>query len=325
MKHYGVALLVAVTVAGGAACETAKSSNPLSPSVAGPIPGVTISAPKLLEPGAGWEVETSRQPITLLIENAATNGQRPLNYLIEVATDAEFANKVFTREGITPGENGRTSLKLPDPLASERTYYWRARAQDGANTGTYSAAASFLVYTQIVLEAPVLLSPAPNDHLTSRRVSFVFRNAVRSGPVGSVRYTVQLATNEPFTQLIAQMDLAEQNSQTQAALDEDLDYDTVYYWRVRAYENAKNTIGPWAATRAFQTPTAPTIPSPTPDPTPTPTPTPGTWPDNGPDVVAYVDGHLSELPRGRRESVAAPVEHGVPPRPGHRDGDSAVA
>ena len=33
------------------ACETSKSANPLSPSVAGPIPGVEISAPKPLEPG----------------------------------------------------------------------------------------------------------------------------------------------------------------------------------------------------------------------------------------------------------------------------------
>jgi hypothetical protein len=28
-----------------AACQTSKSANPLSPSVAGPIPGVEISAP----------------------------------------------------------------------------------------------------------------------------------------------------------------------------------------------------------------------------------------------------------------------------------------
>ena len=35
---------------GAAACETAKSANPLSPTIAGPMEGVTITSPKLLEP-----------------------------------------------------------------------------------------------------------------------------------------------------------------------------------------------------------------------------------------------------------------------------------
>ena len=31
-------------------CEQVKSANPLSPSIAGPIPGVNITAPQSLEP-----------------------------------------------------------------------------------------------------------------------------------------------------------------------------------------------------------------------------------------------------------------------------------
>ena len=42
----GVALL-ALAVGG---CQQSKSANPLSPDIAGPIPGVTITAPKNLEP-----------------------------------------------------------------------------------------------------------------------------------------------------------------------------------------------------------------------------------------------------------------------------------
>ena len=292
MRNYGLAGVVAVAIAGIAACESAKSSNPLSPSVAGPIPGVTISAPKLLEPAAGWELETGKQPLTLLIENASTTGARPLTYLFEISTDAQFGTRVFTREGVTPGENGRTSLKLPDALASDRSYYWRARAQDGANTGPYSSPVAFVVYTPVVIEAPVPLSPVPNEFLTGRRVTLVFRNAVRSGPVGTIRYTVQMATDEPFIGMVAQLDVAEQSTQTQAAVDADLPYDAVFYWRVRAYETSKNLIGPWSITRAFQTPSAPPPPPPpTPTPTPTPTPPSGGWPSNGPDVIDYVESH----------------------------------
>ena len=59
------------------ACEASKSSNPLSPTVAGPIPGIEISAPKMLEPTPGTRISIEKQPVTLLIENAGSNGPRP--------------------------------------------------------------------------------------------------------------------------------------------------------------------------------------------------------------------------------------------------------
>src|SRR4051812_49973412 len=102
------------------ACESSKSSNPLSPTVAGPIPGIQISAPKMLEPAPGTKISIEKQPITLLIENAGSNGPRPLTYSFDIATDTAFNNKVFSRDGITQGEAGRTSLRLADALATGR-------------------------------------------------------------------------------------------------------------------------------------------------------------------------------------------------------------
>ena len=61
--------LVAVTAA---ACQQSKSANPLSPDIAGPIPGVTITAPKPLEPFGGQTLETTQQPFNFLIENGST-------------------------------------------------------------------------------------------------------------------------------------------------------------------------------------------------------------------------------------------------------------
>ena len=46
-------LLLLPLLASLAGCEITKTENPLSPSVAGPIPGVGISAPKLLETAGG--------------------------------------------------------------------------------------------------------------------------------------------------------------------------------------------------------------------------------------------------------------------------------
>ena len=45
-----------------AACEAQKSENPLSPSVAGPIPGVEITAPQMLEPADFETFRTRPEP-----------------------------------------------------------------------------------------------------------------------------------------------------------------------------------------------------------------------------------------------------------------------
>ena len=116
-----------------AGCEAKKSTNPLSPSVAGPIAGVNITAPRLLEPQQGFRIKESQQPIKLVVENAISNGVRTVAYMFEVASDADFNNKVYARSGVPAGENNRTSVQI-DRLDLGRAYYWRAKADDGANS-----------------------------------------------------------------------------------------------------------------------------------------------------------------------------------------------
>jgi hypothetical protein len=77
----GAALMCAL-----AGCEAQKSSNPLSPSVAGPIPGVNISAPKLVDPVQGFKYKESQQPIAVSRTQPPTSSPS----LFEVATDSGF-------------------------------------------------------------------------------------------------------------------------------------------------------------------------------------------------------------------------------------------
>lgn len=255
------------------ACEIKKSSNPLSPYVAGPIAGVNITAPKLVDPASGTKIAVDQQPVTLTVENATTNGVRPLVYIFEVASDAAFANKVFTSAGVAPGTDGRTRLKLPSALATEKGYYWRARAQDGANTGPFADASSFNVFTPIIIGTPVPTLPAAGSTVTSVRPQFVWNNAPRSGPVGPITYTIEIADAATFlTKMVAT--IPEQPNQTQFVAPGDLNYGAVYYWHVRAQD--PTTVGPFTIPYSFATPAAPTIP------TPTPTPTPGPAPPGGP-------------------------------------------
>jgi hypothetical protein len=242
----------ALVALSGAACEMTKSEHPLGPTVAGPIPGVNITSPTPVEPAQGLRIAVESQPITLTLSNAATTGVRPLNYLFEVATDAGFSNKIFSREGITPGASGRTILRLPNALAPERSYYWRARAQDGANTGPYSPPAFFNVFTPVVLGKPILQEPVNNITAASQQPTLKFANAPRSGPAGPITYEIQLAENEAFGPAVGIWAVDENQGQTTLAVPVLLTAGKQYFWRVRGSESS--TIGPWSDTHAFKAP-----------------------------------------------------------------------
>lgn len=249
-------------------CEASKSANPLSPSVAGPIPGVQITAPKLLEPGQGWEIRSENAPLKLVIENASSNGERPLTYVIEVATDNTFASKVFGRENVAPGSGGRTTLTLPDALPSDRAYYWRARAEDGANTGPF-ATASFSIYTPVFIDAAVPLSPVGGAR-SDRRPTFTVRNPVRSGPTGALFHQFEISTSPSILHTVAIVTVPEQPNQTTFQLAQELDYERAYFWRVRSHDQQNN--GPWSAVQSFVGPVEPPPPPPPPAPSPAPSP-----------------------------------------------------
>ena len=242
-----VAVLAALTGCVGAE----KSSNPLSPTVAGPIPGVNITPPNPMQPN-GTRIAVDQQPVTLTVNNASTSGVRPLDYLFEIATDVNFTNKVFTLDGIAPGGGGSTALRLPDPLATGHTYYWHARAEDGANTGPFSNPASFDVFTPIVIQAPALVSPIGNATTTNLTPQFVLTDATHTGPVGAITYTLEVSTSAAFAGDIGVWTIPETPTQTSLASPVNLPAGTQIFWHARASD--PTTTGPFSATAVFQTP-----------------------------------------------------------------------
>jgi hypothetical protein len=237
-----------------ACVSESKTSTPLSPSVAGPIAGVNISSPSAVAPGVNARVDTTTQPITLVVQNAATTGVRPITYLFEVATDAGFASVVFRRDGIPQDPSGHTSLRLPDPLAPEHTYFWHARAEDGANTGTFTAPIAFAVYTPVVFTAPGPISPINNVTVDSVRPTVTFTNAARTGPAGPVAYLVEASDTDSFANKFS-ITVAEQPGQTSIASPSAMPANIQVFWHVRAFD--PTTTGPWSATQVFRTPAAP--------------------------------------------------------------------
>ena len=237
-------------------CEAAKSSNPTSPTVAGPIPGVTISAPALLEPAQGFKFKENEQPIRLVVANATSSGVRPLTYNFEVAADPGFTSKLFSRSNVAPGD-GKTSVQV-DPLEIGRSYYWRAWAEDGANTGAM-ATAGFEIYPKPAVTPPAAVAPANNETVSSTTPTLKVQNASFVGPVGGLAYEFQVASDQAFTKLVAAGIVNQGTGQT-TFNSSPLSSSTLYYWRVRATDG-ENSSG-WSPTFAFRTPAAPTPPPP---------------------------------------------------------------
>jgi hypothetical protein len=268
-------LSTAFLVLATAGCQTEKSRNPLSPSVAGPIPGVIITAPAPLEPVHHHEILVDEQPVRVLFGNATSNGERPFWFVVEVSDDTSFEQKLYTGDRIAPAADSRTSHTLPT-LAAGRTYYWRVKAEDGANAGPYSEVAAFQVVLPVVIEPPVPVSPIANQLATSTAPHFVLTNAGVSGPAGTVEYRVDVARDQGFTQLVASGAAVRSGGGTTMVSLGGLPASTALYWRARGSDGKVTSA--WSATQSFRTPPSGTEPGPPPPPpggNRTPDPAPG--------------------------------------------------
>jgi hypothetical protein len=247
------------------ACEAQKSENPLSPTVAGPIAGVEITAPRQLQPAQGTKLKESQQPLTLVVENSSTNGVRPIAYSFEVASDNTFETKMYARSGVTPGTDGRTTVTV-DRLESGRSYYWRVRAEDGANSSPYSTS-TFDLLPKPQLDPPSQHSPVNNDQTASRRPELVVGRSNRNAAIGNVAYEFQLASDPSFGGMAAAGMRSEAGATTSFVPDGDLPGSATFFWRVRATDDEFTSN--WSSTQSFRTPAAPG-PGPGPGPGPAP-------------------------------------------------------
>lgn len=242
------------------ACESSKSANPTAPSVAGPIPGVNITAPRALEPFAGQTIIFSGEPPSLLIENAGTTGVRAISLEIDVATDPRFTQIVHHNENVPLGAGGRTLYRLPAPLPAGYTYYWRTKANDGANSGPYSVATSFVVVPPTVIGAPTAVSPS--GKLSTNQPDFRVTNGAISGTTGGVGYRFEVSRSADFTQLVAIVTVPVNGSGSTVMTMGALPYETTYFWRVKGSDGSIESG--YSNTLSFTTSDRPQV---APDPT----------------------------------------------------------
>ena len=159
------------------------------------------------------------------------------SYEVEVATDINFVNITATGEVITLA----ATLTNLQPATA---YWWRVRAGDGTNWGTFVGPWKF---TTAGLEAFNLTAPTNN----ANNVAYNVVNFNWTDNVGATGYHFMLDTDINFSSTpINYYPTASAQSTT------NLTPGTTYYWKVRATNdgtNYGNWVGPWT----FNTQAAP--------------------------------------------------------------------
>ena len=219
-------------------------------------------------PTVGTEIVATGQLVDLLIENAGTSGQRSLWMQLQLASDANFQQVVHQADRIELGSTGRTTYKIPSPLAAGNTYYWRVRALDGANTGPYSSVSSFKMIAPVIIEAPTPVEPAGT--LSTNRPDFKVNNPKFSG-TSQVIVRFEVYGSQDMSQLVAVVTSALGAGGTTTMTLGDLPWNKTFYWRTYATDFV--TTSPPSPLVTFKT---------APEPKPVP-PVPGTPlpPDTG--------------------------------------------
>ena len=244
----------------GTACDSERSSNPLSPQIAGPLAGVTISSPASTQPANGQLLSVNSQPVSLVFGDATSNSVRPFVYEIQIATDGAFAQILLGQADIQPTAGGQVTYEIPLTL-DPQVYYWRVRALDGANTGPYTPAATFEVYTPVVIAAPTVIGPTGGQLAPDNDPTLAVQNAVVTGPAETIRYRFELSTDPAFATLSAVLTVT-QSAGTSTTVDPGaLPDDQVFYWRVRVSAQSRigEVVGPWSPTASFRTPVPPVV------------------------------------------------------------------
>ena len=152
-------LVCALSLCAAAVSAACTGSSPAQPSSATSAAAAnaaltaSIIAPRPLSPANNSQVQFSSQPVTLTVLNAVVTQAAVTTYTFEVATDSGFSTKVQTKDGVTEGSGGQTSVKL-DTLAASKDYYWHARATAGGTTGVFGSTFKFTIGAAISLNAP---------------------------------------------------------------------------------------------------------------------------------------------------------------------------
>ena len=255
--------------------------------------GSSIIAPSLRSPGAGAK-NVGLRPVFQWSAIAGAD-----SYELLVSTNTSFTNPAITR--LDTYALPATAWQSDISLDYDTTYYWKVRASGSSSYSAWSAVSAFTTKSSPAIEPPPAIESAPALEPVSSQsttpelyspeagVSRVTLKPIFqwSAIAGADSYELLVSTDASFTNpVITKLGIYALPA-TAWQSDINLDYDTAYYWKVRA--SGSNSYSEWSAVSAFTTEPSPelTASSSSEPSSPPPSPEPTI-----PDWVKYLAGAL---------------------------------
>ena len=188
------------------------------------------AAPQLAAPLNGARSQSIQPVLKWSPANGATT------YRLQLSLNAAFSGSLILDESLPD-----TSRQVPTGLEYAEEYYWRVNA---SNDGGSSSWSSVWTFETMFPPPPPPSLVTPEDEAMDQPPAIELRwNTVTS----AVSYHVQLAASETFSEPLVDSNGVQQTQFSVSGLD----YEEVYFWRVRS-ENAAGP-GPWSPIRKFST------------------------------------------------------------------------
>lgn len=193
---------------------------------------VAPAAPQLLAPAN----QALDLPNSVLLRWSAVGNAA--SYRVQVSTGRDFSQVLRDVSDVS-----NTQLQV-DNLAEGITYYWRVRASNVAGSSNFSPIWEFSTKKALSAPAaPILSSPGNASLVPNAALRLLWQSTT-----GAESYQIQISLNSNFNQQI----LVNQQGISGTAFEfQDLAFNTVYFWRVRA-RNAAG-FGPYSSIRSFRT------------------------------------------------------------------------
>jgi hypothetical protein len=155
-------------------------------------------------------------------------------YSVQIATDGDFSNLMID-----------TTTTLAEfyiiKLMPQTKYYWRIKSFRDSLESDWSAIRTFTTDDGIGIQSPELLNP--HDESEIYVDSYVVWEDVAEG----VFYHLQVSDNKEFTSLV----IDAQDLEDEGYKLHNLNYDAVYYWRIRVYSQIAHSE--WSLPFSFYT------------------------------------------------------------------------
>lgn len=183
---------------------------------------------------------------TLSVYDATDPDHDALTYEFELYADAGLTNLVVKSDSITEVPT-LTGWAIPVTLTENQTYYWRARAFDGALYSGWMPVASFMVNTaNDAPGAPGIVAPVDGSTVATLTPTLTVSNAI--DPDGdSLAYDFELYAGTTVVASASNVPGGTSGGITWAPGS--LSDNTVYQWRARAFDGDR--YGAWTAMAAF--------------------------------------------------------------------------